>query len=365
MKSGLPPPRTVESLHARDSLPLIAWIVSDGKPGHVNQSRGLAEALARATPTEIHTLPALPAWRAWLGLLLKTGLNPVSFVIASEAKQSRMLADAATSGSPQPFEPRDDDINQRPREHAPGNTLKPDLILGTGHATHLTLLAARRAHGGRAVVLMKPSLPRRWFDLCILPQHDDIAADAHTLVTEGALNRVRPAPDRDARRGLLLIGGESKHFDWDSDAIQVQIKSILARTPETQWTLTTSRRTPANFLALLPQHPNLTIVPHTATAPGWLPAQLSQCGTVWVTPDSASMVFEALTAGADVGVFDLPVNPGSRVGRAIAHLADAQRITRFANWCAHGTMRPNTHPLAEADRCAAWILEWLKKKTND
>jgi uncharacterized protein len=49
------------------------------------------------------------------------------------------------------------------------------------------------------VVLMKPSLPRRWFDLCILPQHDGIAADAHTLVTEGALNRVRPAPDRDAQ----------------------------------------------------------------------------------------------------------------------------------------------------------------------
>jgi hypothetical protein len=301
--------------------PLIAWIVSDGKPGHVNQSRGLAEALARATPTEIVTLPALPAWRAWLALLLKR-----------------------IPGKPLP---------------------NPDLVVGTGHATHLTLLAARRAHGGRAVVLMKPSLPRRWFDLCILPQHDDIAADPRTLVTEGALNRVRPASDRDARRGLLLIGGESKHFEWDSDAVQVQIKGILARTPETQWTLTTSRRTPANFLALLPQHPNLTIVPHTATAPGWLPAQLSQCGTVWVTPDSASMVFEALTAGADVGVFDLPVNPGSRVGRAIAHLADAQRITRFANWCAHGTMRPNTHPLAEADRCAAWILEWLKKKTND
>jgi hypothetical protein len=83
---------------------------------------------------------------------------------------------------------------------------------------------------------------------------------------------------------------------------------------------------------------------------------------VWVTPDSASMVFEALTAGADVGVFDLPVNPTSRVGRAIAQLADAQRITRFANWCAHGTLHPNTHPLAEADRCADWILKWPRTR---
>ena len=83
---------------------------------------------------------------------------------------------------------------------------------------------------------------------------------------------------------------------------------------------------------------------------------------MWVTPDSASMVFEALSAGADVGVFDLPVNPKSRVGQAIARLADSQRITRFVRWCASGKLHPNLHPLAEADRCAEWILEWLKKK---
>jgi len=214
------------------------------------------------------------------------------------------------------------------------------------------------------VVLMKPSLPRRWFDLCILPEHDGVAADTHTLVTEGALNRVRPVASRDANQGLLLIGGISPHFEWDSDAVQVQIRSLLARSPVIHWTLTTSRRTPEEFLATLPQPTNLSIVPHTATSPDWLPEQFARCAIVWVTPDSASMVFEALTAGADVGVFDLPVNPKSRVGRAIAHLADAQRITRFASWCAHGTLHPNRHPLAEADRCADWIVKLLKKKTN-
>lgn len=305
----------------RRASPLVVWIVSDGKPGHVNQSQGLAEALARITAAEIHILPALSAWRAALALLFR---------------------------------------------RSPGKAFpEPSLIVGAGHATHMTLLAASRAHGGRAVVLMKPSLPRRWFDLCILPRHDGIAADASTLVTEGALNRIRPATDRDPQQGLLLIGGPSPHFQWDGDAIQLQIKSILARTPDMRWTLTTSRRTPAEFLAELPTYPNLTVAPHTATPPDWLPAQLARCGVVWVSPDSASMVFEALSAGADVGVFDLPVNPKSRVGWAIARLADAKRITRFVTWCAHGTLHPNLSPLAEADRCAEWILEWLtnKKKT--
>ena len=296
---------------------LTVWIVSDGKPGHVNQSLGLAEALARAAPTDLHVMPALPAWRAWRAWLLK---------------------------------------------RLPGTLPTPDLIVGAGHATHATLLAARRARGGRAVVLMKPSLPRRCFDLAILPRHDGVAADARTLVTEGAINRIRPAAARDAKRGLILIGGTSPHFAWDGDAVAVQIKSILARSPDTQWALTTSRRTPADFLAQLAAAPNLEIVPHTATSPDWLPAQLAKSGAVWVTPDSASMVFEALTAGADVGVFDLPVNPKSRVARAIAQLADDRRITRFATWCASGVLYPNTQPLAEADRCAGWILEWLKRR---
>lgn len=296
----------------------VVWVVSDGKPGHVSQTLGLAEALARSIPTAIHTLPAQPPLRTGLAWLLR-----------------RPLAQGLPA---------------------------PDLILGAGHATHLTLLAARRTRGGRSVVLMKPSLPRRCFDLAILPRHDGVAADAHTLLSEGALNRIQPAAARDAGRGLILLGGASRHFDWDSDAIQLQIRSILARTPDTQWTLTTSRRTPAGFLEALPPFPNLSVTPHTATSPEWLPAQLARCGTAWVTPDSASMVYEALTAGAEVGVFDLPVNPRSRVGRAIAELADAQRITRFVNWCAHGALHPNLHPLAEADRCAAWILEWLKNK---
>ena len=300
------------------AAPLVVWVIHDNKPGHLNQSLGLAEALARATPTEIYQLPAQPGWRSWLAGLFKL---------------------------------------------APGGNLpKPDLILAAGHGTHFPLLAARRTHGGRAVILMKPSLPRRLFDLCIIPQHDNIREDANTLVTEGALNRMRPATNADLHRGLLLIGGPSSHFEWDGDAIQVQIKSILARTADTHWTLTTSRRTPKNFLPDLPAHPNLTRVPHTDTSTDWLPSQLMQASTVWVTPDSASMVFEALTAGADVGVFDLPVNPKSRVGWAIAHLADAQRITRFVNWCAHGKLHVNLQPLAEADRCAIWILKWLKKR---
>jgi mitochondrial fission protein ELM1 len=294
--------------------PLAVWVIDDGKPGHHNQSLGLAEALARATPTAIHRLPALPAWRALLALFVSL----------------------------------------------PGNAFpQPDLLLGAGHATHLTLLALRRRYGGRAVVLMKPSLPRALFDLVIAPEHDGVVADARTLISAGALNRIRASAAHTPDHGLILIGGVSAHLSWDDAAIQLQIKSLLARNPDTRWTLTTSRRTPAEFLATLPPAANLAVFPHAATPPGWLAEQFARCATVWVSPDSVSMVFEALTSGAAVGVFDLPVNPRSRVGWAIAQLADTARITRFISLCAHGVMHPNPHPLAEAERCADWILKWL------
>ena len=300
--------------------PLVVWIISDGKPGHLNQSRGMAEALARILPTDIRIIPAVSRGQAVWRLL--------------------------------------------PKRWPTADLPHPDLIVGAGHATHLSLLAARRATGSPTAVLMKPSLPRRWFDFLIVPAHDQIEADARTFVSQGALNRITPVlspgPAR-AQRGLILVGGESRHFEWNSDAVATQIRSVLARTPELRWTLTTSRRTPDDFVSRLPHFDTLEVVPHTATSPDWLLARLAESGTVWVTPDSVSMVTEALTAGADVGVFDLPVNPKSRVGWAVAELADAHRITRFIQWCAHGTLYPNTVPLAEADRCANWILACLKR----
>lgn len=297
--------------------PRVVWVISDGKPGHLNQSLGLAEALVRAAPCTVHVVSALPFWGAVWALLSKH------------------------------------------LPHIP--PVVPDLLIGAGHATHLTLLAARRAHGGRAVVIMKPSLPRGCFDLCILPEHDGIAPDARTLITEGVLNRMRASNHRKPNQGLMLIGGVSPHFEWHGETIELQIQSILANTPNVQWTIADSRRTPSDFLAKLPPHARLQCVSHTTTGSDWLPEQLAQSATVWVTPDSASMVFEALTVGTNVGVFDLSINPRSRVGRAIARLADAQRITRFISWCANGKLHPNLHPLAEADRCARWILAWLKQ----
>ena len=97
------------------------------------------------------------------------------------------------------------------------------------------------------------------------------------------------------------------------------------------------------------------MVPVAATGPDWLPAQLARAGQVWVSADSVSMVYEALTAGAAVGVLDVPRKRSSRISRGLDKLAGEGWITPFADWQRHSRLNRPTHTFNEAERCARWI----------
>ncbi len=287
-------------------------VVSDGKAGHMNQSLGLAEALRRLRPeTQIHELPALSRWAA-LRILIGGS------------------ADAPTL----------------------------DLLVGAGHGTHLTLLALGYACACPTVVIMRPSLPRQLFDLCITPRHDGLPEDERRWLSDGPMNRLLPGPK--GEEGLILIGGPSPHFAWDEEAVLAQLRHICA---EGRWQLSTSRRTPPSFLAALrgQQQANLVIHDVADLPPGWLGASLAQAPRCWVTPDSASMVYEALTAGCGVGLLELAPQAGSRVAGAMADLGDRGLVRTFGDWVAGDGLVAVEPRLAEADRLARRLLDsrWL------
>lgn len=297
--------------------PLTLWRLTDGKPGHEKQSLGLARALQRLTDAVCHDIavhPGAGAWLAWLAWLL-----------------GRFPAGAGLPG--------------------------PDLVLAAGHATHLPALAARRARGGRIVVLMRPSLPIALFDLCLIPAHDHPPQRPNVIVTRGVLNAVEPGGPHDARQGLILIGGPSRHYRWDDAAVAAQVQSLMTAQPDVRWTLTTSRRTPTGFLAALGMPMGLDIHPYNQTPPGWLEAMLARCAQVWVSPDSGSMVYEALTAGCRVGLLDLAAIPGSRIARELAALSEQGLVTPFPRWRVGQSLAPPMQGFNEAERCAREILE--------
>ena len=296
------------------------WLITDNKPGHRSQLQGLAQALAARTAVETHWIDApggLAAFRHWL-----TGRFP------------------------------------------PGAALPdPDFILIAGHRTHLAGLAARRARGGRLIALMRPSLPLRWFDLCVIPQHDRPPARANVIATRGVLNTARPSPEREADKGLFLIGGPSKHHGWDTPGLLAQINAILAATPAMRWTLTTSRRTPADTesaLLALREH-GVDVRPVRDTPPGWAMEQVARSAQAWVTEDSVSMVYESLTAGAATGLLAVPRLGETRITAGVAELQRAGLVTAFADWVRTGQLAAPLERLAEADRVAEAVLARFRR----
>jgi mitochondrial fission protein ELM1 len=298
---------------------LIIWRFTDGKPGHEKQTLGLARALLKLRPGKCIDLPAprrSSAIRQWILARFPAG-------------------------------------NDLPA---------PDILLGAGHATHFALLAARRAYGGKAVVLMKPSLPLSWFDLCVIPEHDNPPPRSNVIRVQGVLNDVQASQTASPEHGLMLIGGVSSHYGWDDSAVGAAVLKIARSTPQVCWQLTTSRRTPATFLAALPQPlpDNLKLIPHTDTGPGWLEQALAESGQVWVTEDSVSMLYEALTAGAGVGLLRLPEPKDTRVRRGVQKLIENGWVTPFEVWRSGEPLPLPEHEFNEAKRVAEQILTRLE-----
>lgn len=287
-------------------------IVSDGKPGHLAQSRGLAEAIARQVEAEVHELDA--------------------------------YSKISTSGQ---------------------DAAHPGLVLVAGSRAYKRALSFADQMRVPAIALMNPGWwLRRKFALCIIPCHDGVAESGNVILTEGALNHVQPATDSAPDQALLLIGGPSKHHQWEDASLLAQLHTLLGRETALQWTATSSRRTPEPTDKLLrelaSEHGDRFVyTPATQTPKGWVAEQLQRCGTVWVTEDSVSMVYESLTAGARVGLLDVPRKPGQpgRVVRGVESLIERGWVTRYDDW-REGKPLPCDRPtLSEADRVAKIVIE--------
>lgn len=235
-------------------------------------------------------------------------------------------------------------------------------MLAAGHSTHNSLLAAKRCFQAKAIILMKPSMPYRFFDLCVVPRHDDPPDRRNVIATWGALNRIRPSTAPRSDRRVLLLGGPSKHHAWNNESVLAQIRALLDAAPHIQWTATTSRRTPDSFVAMLNEmrEPHLHVVPWTATPPDWVAAQLATCAEVWVTEDSVSMVYEALSSGAGVGLIHVDRISDTRVVRGIDDLIEHDVLTTFTDWRNGRAIETDPEKmivLREADRVAKMIVD--------
>lgn len=298
---------------------LTIWRLVDGKPGHENQSLGLVKAIQKKVACQFFDIKVTNAADAILSNLTSSWSH--------------------------------------------GNGLpSPDLLIGTGHATHLHLLAAKKVYGGKTVVLMKPTLPAPLFDLCLIPEHDQYSGWGSYIETRGVLNDItNHSESRDAHKSLIMIGGVSKHFHWDNHSVVGQIYDLVKQNPSIHYVTTTSRRTPQSFLNALRRIDllNFEITPFEKTGQGWVANQLAQVSSAWISEDSVSMVYEGLTANVAVGLLNLTAKRKNRVAFGIDNLVGKGFVVRFDS---AGNYQEKLRPVigfSEANRCSDQIINLI------
>lgn len=278
------------------------WVLSDGKLGHLNQSLGLAEALLRAKPQ-------------------------LSLRVISLSEGARILW--------QPDRPR--------------------LIISAGRRTHLWSWLCKLRYRARNVVLMRPSLPYLCFDLALVPEHDKPQSNRRVVATLGVVNRIVPSSKKEDS-GLVLMGGPSKHFGWDEPRLMEELRQLRLRFPQLSLTLADSRRTPDSFrraLVAFCQEQSVSFKPVSQTGSEEMGQLIADTEIIWVSADSASMVYESLTSGAAVGVLMPGAGRDTRVSRSVEQLIKRGLVSEGSE------VKPSISlkPLAEADRCASEVIE--------
>ncbi len=226
----------------------------------------------------------------------------------------------------------------------------PDFIFGVGSHTHFRVwLLGKIFKKAKTVILMKPNLPIAWFDYAVIPEHDGIPANSRVIVTRGALNPIRNENRHQKARILIALGGSSKRHQWNQEKVLSSVQQIVEHNPDSEIILTTSRRTPAEFIDILRQQSfakYLQICPVEQTPQGWIFEEMQKAEAVWVTEDSVSMIYEALTAGCRVGVIAMDRLKQDRITNSVDVLIEKKFIANVYDI----NLLPEGQLLQEADR---------------
>ncbi|MBT3266975.1 hypothetical protein HN371_07465 [Candidatus Poribacteria bacterium] len=309
--------------------------LSDGKPGHFHQTRGILDRL----PEFDHHIVDIEfrGKRSDNALRAKVA---VGRSLTSEAAARAWLDTALTPNS----------------ARALAAVPVPHMLLSTGSSVAAPNLLMARAHGAKSVVCTRPSpIGGRRFDLALLPHHQWGQGEENATRLLGVPTHITPqavARKRDelalANSGEplpalgLLFGGDDRRYSWTLEAARKVVESLIAVASRAglQVAVATSRRTPSNVTEYIRARVTQSPVCAYAAFPDDEPPKHDAVITVlahsvWtaVTVDSFSMVCEAASAGTPVGLIEIPSRRPDRYAAAFDAIAERTRLTR---------MRPDT-----------------------
>jgi KDO2-lipid IV(A) lauroyltransferase len=278
-------------------------ILSDGKPGHYNQSLGIARRLE-----DVHVEVIQIAFkRKWRDNLLRVStrllgnLRIPRGLIKSMLKWSMEIPSASALLSLGNF----------------------DAILSTGSSVAAPNLLLGQIMDAKTVVCTRPSpLGIKHFHMAILPAHTRLRRPAaNAVMTIGVPNMVTPESVDEAGKRLgekidvngdtvigLLLGGDDPHYTIPPDMASQLCEVLLdiCHKNNVNLALTTSRRTRSESEEMVKSrvtHNNLCCFSVLAGEPQGenpVPGILGISHVIIVTEDSFSMVCEAVSSGKKI-----------------------------------------------------------------
>lgn len=255
-------------------------ILSDGKPGHVNQSIAFAKHLG-----------------------CDYDLTSVSFN-SRFLKAISYLADHLGFYSKKLF-----------RAEIPDN--KYAAVISTGSETYYANKTMAKQLGARTIAIMLPKGYRYDFDLIVAQQHDKPPDRDNIFSLPINLTYAEPQgilhPEPNKCYVSLIIGGDSSHEKLDVDLLRRQINEVFKLFPQHAVWMTTSRRTPDHIEEMLHEFQFDQAVYFSRNPVNPIPDFLEHSEYVFLTADSSSMISEAVSCGRSC-VEVLPLS-GSFPGR--------------------------------------------------
>lgn len=300
-------------------------LIDEGSPGHLTQSRGVANALALRCRASVD--------RYSVRLKLRGLFRPAL----------RMLCNAARRGLPEAL------LRRVYRLETEQPLPAADLIVTSGgRGLYLAVSHARRLACPLVFCGDPAPLPAHWCDVILsplpLPGHDRVI-ETGMLLTEvsgegiagkGAVLRQRFMQSGGCRLAALLVGGDSRshrYADADWQALVDGANQLGAR--GWRWLVSTSRRTPVAVERLLQQGLRHEYLVHTV----WWHEQpepvvqgfLDAADIVLVTRDSLSMLSEAIAAGKPaLALAPRRVSPSPFIDPIVSALLRDQRLQQVA-----------------------------------
>ena len=291
------------------AAPIAVWLLSDGAPGHLSQSRGIVDALATRRAVQVTTIELKVCSTLWKRL----GRLALPRIRDAAGWFRRIYGVAPPPG-------------------------RPALIVSSGANTLLANALLARLHRVPNVYsgTLKGYDPAAF--ACVFSVVPLGVACNHVLPlppVPGELARPLPAAPGGEPRIAVLIGGDGAGYafadaDWRAFAAGL---ATLARRENARLLLTTSRRTGAAAETLLREHLPAELL---ADAVWWSQAPrkvmrdfLAAAQAIVVTEDSLSMVAESLYAGRPVlSVAPAIAQPNANDGAALRGYVERGLLSR-------------------------------------